>query len=214
MTTPSTCSATSGRRARPAGLAVEARLACGRSASAPTQIGASLYELAPGQRRFPTTGTVEEEWLIVLSGEPTLRDPSGERRLATGDAVVFKRGPEGAHSIRNDTEEPSRLLMLSSDRDSAGEIAFYPDSGKIGSSGGSFGKIPRRERRARLLPRRGWKKELDRLVGDRPRRSARAQPAGVRPLRGSDPERVRPWTTPGPRRPAETSRRCGRSGWR
>ena len=71
------------------------------------QIGASLYELAPAQKTFPYHWhQLEEEWLIVLSGEPTLRDPSGERRLAPGDCVVFEPGPEGAHSIGNDTDEP------------------------------------------------------------------------------------------------------------
>jgi uncharacterized cupin superfamily protein len=105
------------------------------------RIGASLYELAPGQRTFPYHWQViEEEWLIVVRGEPTLRDPSGERRLAAGDVVVFKRGPDGAHSIRNDTDEPVRLLLLSSDSDSAGEIAFYPDSGKVGVFGDDLRK--------------------------------------------------------------------------
>ncbi|HEY7692913.1 MAG TPA: cupin domain-containing protein [Gaiellaceae bacterium] len=106
------------------------------------RIGASLYELAPGQRTFPYHWQViEEEWLIVLRGEPTLRDPAGERRLAAGDVVVFRRGPEGAHSIRNDTEEPVRFLLLSSDRESAGEIAFYPDGGKVGIFGEGIRRI-------------------------------------------------------------------------
>jgi uncharacterized cupin superfamily protein len=106
------------------------------------RIGASLYELAPSQRTFPFHWhTVKEEWLVVLRGEPTLRDPEGERRLVAGDVVLFKRGPDGAHSIRNDTEEPVRLLMLSSDQDTPGEIAFYPDSGKVGLWGGGIGKF-------------------------------------------------------------------------
>jgi uncharacterized cupin superfamily protein len=106
------------------------------------QIGVSLYELAPGQKTFPYHWQVlEEEWLIVLRGEPTLRDPSGERNLAPGDCVVFKRGPEGAHLVRNDTDEPVRILMLSAD--SRAEIAFYPDSGKVGLFGEEFRKILR-----------------------------------------------------------------------
>jgi uncharacterized cupin superfamily protein len=106
------------------------------------RIGASLYELAPGQRTFPYHWhTVKEEWLVVLRGEPTLRDPSGERRLDAGDVVLFSRGPEGAHLIRNDTEEPVRLLILSSDQDTRGEIAFYPDSGKVGLWGEGIRKI-------------------------------------------------------------------------
>jgi uncharacterized cupin superfamily protein len=111
------------------------RLSVGERAGA-EKIGASLYELAPGQRTFPYHWqALEEEWLIVLAGRPTLRDPSGERVLEPGDCVVFKRGPEGAHTVRNDTDEPARLLMLSSDRDGVAEIAFYPDSGKVGLFG-------------------------------------------------------------------------------
>ncbi len=103
-------------------------------------------ELAPGQRTFPYHWqAVEEEWLIVLAGRPTLRGPSGERVLEPGDCVVFKRGPGGAHTVRNDTDEPARLLMLSSDRDGHAEIAFYPDSGKVGLFGEDFRKILRED---------------------------------------------------------------------
>jgi uncharacterized cupin superfamily protein len=110
------------------------------------KIGVSLYELAPRQRTFPYHWqAVQEEWLIVLAGKPTLRDPSGERVLEPGDCVVFKKGPEGAHSVRNDTDEPARLLMLSSDRDGPAEIAFYPDSGKIGLFGEDFRKMLRED---------------------------------------------------------------------
>jgi uncharacterized cupin superfamily protein len=93
--------------------------------------GASVYELEPGQKTFPYHWQhVEEEMLIVLDGEPTVRTPEGERRLIRGDAVVFKRGPEGAHQVRNDTTAAVRLLMLSTP--SQVEIAEYPDSEKIG----------------------------------------------------------------------------------
>jgi uncharacterized cupin superfamily protein len=105
-----------------------------------TQISGSLYELQPGQRTFPYHWhVVEEEWLIVLGGEPTLRSPDGEQTLVPGDTVVFKTGPEGAHSIRNDTGEPVRLLMLSSG--TGAEICFYPDSGKVGMFGPELRKI-------------------------------------------------------------------------
>jgi uncharacterized cupin superfamily protein len=119
------------------------RLAVGQRIGA-EKIGASLYELGPGQRTFPYHWqAVQEEWLIVLAGKPTLRDPSGERSLEPGDCVVFKRGPEGAHSIRNDSDEPVRLLLLSSDRDGPAEIAFYTDSGKVGIFGEDLRKILR-----------------------------------------------------------------------
>ena len=110
------------------------------------KIGASLYELAPGQRTFPYHWqALEEEWLIVLAGRPTLRDPSGERVLGPGDCVVFKCGQSGAHTVRNDTDEPVRLLILSSDRDGRADIAFYPDGGKVGLYGEEFQKILRED---------------------------------------------------------------------
>jgi uncharacterized cupin superfamily protein len=106
------------------------RLQVGKRLGA-AEVGASLYELEPGQKTFPYHfHYATEEWVVVLRGEPTLRDSGGERRLAPGDCVLFPRGPEGAHQIRNDTDEPVRLLMLSSTAET--EVAVYPDSGKVG----------------------------------------------------------------------------------
>jgi uncharacterized cupin superfamily protein len=106
------------------------RLDVGKSLGAEL-FGASVYEIEPGQKSFPYHWQhVEEEMLVVLEGEPTLRTPEGEQRLARGDVVVFRRGPEGAHLVRNDTPDAVRVLMLSTP--SQVEIAEYPDSGKIG----------------------------------------------------------------------------------
>lgn len=114
------------------------RLAVGQRLGAEL-IGASLYELAPGQKTFPYHWHhAQEELLVVVRGEPTLRDPAGERRLAEGDCVLFRRGPDGAHQLRNDTQEPCRLLLLSSHADV--EVAVYPDSGKVGAFAEGFGE--------------------------------------------------------------------------
>lgn len=95
------------------------------------QIGGSVYELPAGQKSFPYHWHHGmEEMLIVLTGEPTLRTPDGEQRLARGDVVAFPRGPEGAHQVRNETDEPVRYLMLSTMVDY--EVAVYPDSDKVG----------------------------------------------------------------------------------
>ena len=95
------------------------------------KLGATMYEIAPGQRTFPYHWhNALEEMCIVLLGEPTLRDPSGERRLKEGDVAVFPCGERGAHQLRNDTQEPVRVLMVSTQADV--EIAVYPDSDKIG----------------------------------------------------------------------------------
>ncbi len=101
-------------------------------------LGASLYELGPGQRSFPYHfhhGV--EEWLLVVSGAPTLRAPDGERVLRAGDAVCFPEGPEGAHQLRNDGEAPARVLLLSAAAGRA-SVSRYPDSGKVGPRADGF----------------------------------------------------------------------------
>jgi uncharacterized cupin superfamily protein len=45
-------------------------------------IGGSMYELEPGDRLWPYhTHHANEEWVIVVRGEPTLRTPDGEQAL-------------------------------------------------------------------------------------------------------------------------------------
>ena len=94
-------------------------------------LGGSLYELPPGEKTWPYHYEVGcEEWLIAVSGRPTLRTPAGERELEPGEIVVFPEGPEGAHAVVNRTDEPARVLILSSKSPLA--IVHYPDSGKVG----------------------------------------------------------------------------------
>jgi uncharacterized cupin superfamily protein len=93
-------------------------------------IGGSLYEVEPGQRLWPYhTHHANEEWAIVLRGRPTVRTPDDERQLEQGDAVCFRRGAEGLHQLRNDTDSPVRVLMLSTRIEP--DVVEYPDSGKV-----------------------------------------------------------------------------------
>jgi uncharacterized cupin superfamily protein len=95
------------------------------------KIGASLYELQPGQKSFPyhyEHGA--EEWLICIAGRPTLRTPDGEHELRPGDTVCFPEGPAGAHLVENRGDTPARVLILSTKGFPNG--AVYPDSDKIG----------------------------------------------------------------------------------
>jgi uncharacterized cupin superfamily protein len=95
-------------------------------------LGGSLYELEPGNRLWPYhTHHANEEWLVVVRGRPTLRTPEGERQLEEGDVVCFPRGKDGLHQVRNATDVPIRVLMLSSTF--APDIVEYPDSGKVGA---------------------------------------------------------------------------------
>jgi len=93
-------------------------------------IGASLSEIEPGSKHWPYhTHHANEEWAIVLRGEPTLRTPDGEHALKEGDVVCFPRGAEGAHQIANSTDSPVRVLLLSSMI--SPDVIEYLDTGKV-----------------------------------------------------------------------------------
>ena len=106
------------------------------------KLGASLYELEPGQKTFPYHYEYGvEEWLLVVAGKPTLRAPDGEHELRAGDVVCFPEGPAGAHQVRNGTDGPVRVLIFSTK--AVPDAAVYPDSGKIGIWTGNEADPPR-----------------------------------------------------------------------
>jgi uncharacterized cupin superfamily protein len=94
------------------------------------RLGASLYELPPGQAICPYHAHLaNEEMLIVLAGRPSLRTRAGWRELAAGEVASFPVGIEGAHQVANFSDDDARVLMIS--QMVSPEIALYPDSGKI-----------------------------------------------------------------------------------
>ena len=70
------------------------------------------------------------KWLLVIEGRPHLRTPDGSEQLDRLDVVFFPKGPDGAHKVWNETDEPVRVLMWST-------VVWptataYPDSEKVG----------------------------------------------------------------------------------
>lgn len=101
-----------------------------------SKLGTTLYELPPGQAICPYHYEYpEEEWLLVVSGTPSVRHPDGEDVLEPGDIVCFPAGPEGAHQVLNRTDEPTRVMMVSTKTNPA--VAVYPDSNKIATFTGN-----------------------------------------------------------------------------
>jgi uncharacterized cupin superfamily protein len=97
---------------------------------ATARLGASIWEIAPLSTQLPYHfHHAQEELVLVLRGRAILRTPDGERELREGDVVHFPTGPPGAHALRNDTDEPVRVLWVS--ELATAEVAEYPDSGKV-----------------------------------------------------------------------------------
>ena len=96
-----------------------------------SMLGATIYELPQGQSNCPYHYEYgNEEWLLVLSGQLTVRHPDGEQELEPGDVVAFPVGEAGAHKLTNRRPEPARFMMFSTTFEPS--AAVYPDSDKIG----------------------------------------------------------------------------------
>ena len=93
-------------------------------------LGASVYELHPGDEMVFHYHVQREELLIVLSGRLSLRTAAGWEELATGEVVAFPRGERGAHAYRNNTEGRVRVLMVS--EMNGPNISVYPDTNQVG----------------------------------------------------------------------------------
>ena len=96
------------------------------------KLGASYWELPPGQAAYPYHWHMtEEELLVVTDGRPSLRTPDGWRDLEAGEVVAFPRGEEGGHQLMNRTDDTVRFLAFSTQP--GPDIVMYPDSGKVGA---------------------------------------------------------------------------------
>jgi uncharacterized cupin superfamily protein len=93
-------------------------------------LGASVYELEPGEEMVFHYHVQREELLIVLDGRLSLRSAVGWEELPEGEVVAFPRGERGAHGYRNDGTHSARVLMIS--EVDGPNISVYPDTNQIG----------------------------------------------------------------------------------
>jgi uncharacterized cupin superfamily protein len=104
-------------------------------------IGGILLELAPGHRGPYHLHHGNEELALVLDGTPTVRRAHGEERLAPGDLAFFARGPAGLHALENHSDEPARVLLLSSKV--SPDVTERPDEGLVGVFAGDVPTLGR-----------------------------------------------------------------------
>jgi uncharacterized cupin superfamily protein len=95
------------------------------------ELGASVYELAPGASGFNLHAHYgNEELFVVLAGTPTLRTADGDEPLARGDVVACRRGREGMHALANRSDEPALVLAVSTAN--SPDVVIYPESETVG----------------------------------------------------------------------------------
>lgn len=94
------------------------------------KIGIALEELPPGRQSAPFHyHLLEEEHIVALEGEATLRLGEQRRRIRAGDYVCFPAGQRAGHCLVNEGPAPFRFLIIG-DRE-PNEVCVYPDSNKV-----------------------------------------------------------------------------------
>ncbi|MFO1017999.1 MAG: cupin domain-containing protein [Hyphomonadaceae bacterium] len=94
------------------------------------KIGIAIEVLNPGKQSCPHHyHMVEEEHIIGLEGEATLRLGDQRFPIKAGDYVAFPAGARVGHCLLNEGEKPFKFLIVG-DR-APNEVCVYPDSGKI-----------------------------------------------------------------------------------
>ncbi len=94
------------------------------------KIGVSYEELPPGKQSVPFHyHMLEEEHIIALEGEATLRLGEERYRIKAGDYVGFPAGQRAGHCLINDSDAPFRFIMIGDDEPN--EVCVYPDSNKV-----------------------------------------------------------------------------------
>jgi uncharacterized cupin superfamily protein len=100
------------------------------------KIGVSYEELPPGRQSVPFHyHMLEEEHIVALEGEATLRLGQERFRIKAGDYVGFPAGQRAGHCLINDSDAPFRFLMIG-DREPkwAGRWTLRPCRRSTGSS--------------------------------------------------------------------------------
>jgi uncharacterized cupin superfamily protein len=97
------------------------------------KIGVSYEELLPGKQSCPFHyHMVEEEHIIALEGEATLRLGEERFRIKAGDYVGFPAGQRAGHCLINEGDKPFRFIMIGDNEPN--EVCVYPDSNKVSVS--------------------------------------------------------------------------------
>jgi uncharacterized cupin superfamily protein len=109
-----------------------------------TRFGVNLTSLAPGAcSALRHAHTLQDEFVYVLEGWPSLISDAGCHRLAPGMCVGFKAGSGNAHQLRNLTTQGVVYLEIG-DR-TPGDLVTYPDDDLIAIAGPAGWRFTRKD---------------------------------------------------------------------
>lgn len=95
-----------------------------------SHVGVVIEELAPGKQSCPAHyHLLEEEHLLILEGQATLRMGKQTYEVSAGDYVCFPAGRAVEHNLVNNSAVPCRFLIIG--EHNPHDVVVYPDSKKV-----------------------------------------------------------------------------------
>jgi uncharacterized cupin superfamily protein len=83
-----------------------------------TQFGVNIMTVPPGtwtsQRHWHSH---EDEFVWVLEGELMLHTDKGKEALRAGECAGFKAGEQDGHCLKNESNQPAKILVVGSRND-------------------------------------------------------------------------------------------------
>jgi uncharacterized cupin superfamily protein len=94
------------------------------------RVGVAIEELEPGKQTAPFHyHMLEEEHVLLLEGELTLRLGDERFRMKAGDYVCFPAGRKLGHCLINEGTATCRYVIIG--ENNPHEVSVYPDSHKV-----------------------------------------------------------------------------------
>jgi len=86
--------------------------------------------IAPGKQSYPAHyHMLEEEHLLILEGQITLRLGENSHEMSAGDYVCFPAGQKAGHTLVNNSNAPCRYLIIG--ERNPNDVIVFTDSGRV-----------------------------------------------------------------------------------
>jgi uncharacterized cupin superfamily protein len=94
------------------------------------RVGVAIEELPSGKQTAPFHyHMLEEEHVLILDGECTLRLGEERYHMKAGDYACFPAGQKTGHCLINETDAVCRYVIIG--ENNPNEVSVYPDSNKV-----------------------------------------------------------------------------------
>ena len=95
-----------------------------------SHVGVCVEIIAPGKQSYPAHyHMLEEEHLLILEGQITLRLGENSHEMSAGDYVCFPAGQKAGHALVNNSNAPCRYLIIG--ERNPNDVIVFTDSGRV-----------------------------------------------------------------------------------